>query len=71
MSEPHVIHALVRKRAELSGDIETTQAALRKMILDLEYLDRTLLMFDPDYRGLRRSSPRRSGRLPIGRSAAK
>lgn len=50
MSEPHAIHALVRKRAELSGDIENTQATLRKMILDLEHLDRTLLMFDPDYK---------------------
>jgi hypothetical protein len=50
MAEPHVITALAKKRAELSGDIETTQAKLRQMILDLESLDKTLLMFDPDYR---------------------
>ena len=50
MAEPHVISALAKKRAELSGDIETTQAKLRQMILDLESLDKTLLMFDPDYR---------------------
>lgn len=50
MAEPHVISALAKKRAELSGHIETTQAKLRQMILDLESLDKTLLMFDPDYR---------------------
>lgn len=49
MAEPHVITALAKKRAELSGDIERTQIELRKMILDLERLDATLLMFDPDY----------------------
>ncbi len=50
MAEPHVITALVKKRAELSGDIETIQARLRQLILDLESLDKTLLMFDPDYK---------------------
>lgn len=50
MAEPHVLTALVKKRSELSGDIETTQAKLRQMILDLESLDKTLLMFDPDYK---------------------
>jgi hypothetical protein len=50
MADPHVITALVKRRSELSGDIETTQKKLQQMILDLEHLDRTLLMFDPDYR---------------------
>lgn len=50
MAEPHVLTALVKKRAELAGDIENTQAKLRQLILDLEALDKTLLMFDPDYR---------------------
>lgn len=50
MAEPHVITALAKKRAELSGDIETTQAKLRQMISDLESLDKTLLMSDPDFR---------------------
>ena len=50
MAEPHVITALVKRRAELAGDIETTQAKLKQKILDLDHLDRTLLMFDPDYR---------------------
>jgi hypothetical protein len=50
MAELHVVSALAKKHAELSGDIEITQAKLRQMILDLESLDKTLLMFDPDYR---------------------
>lgn len=50
MADPHVITALVKRRSELSGDIEATQKKLQQMIIDLEHLDRTLLMFDPDYR---------------------
>ena len=50
MADPHVITALVKRRAELAGDIENAQAKLKQMILDLESLDKMLLMFDPDYR---------------------
>jgi len=46
----HVIHALARKRAELSGAIENVRADLRWMITDPESSDKTLLMFDPEYR---------------------
>jgi len=49
MAEPHVISALVRKRAELAGDIERTQTQIRQMVKDLENLDATILMFDPSY----------------------
>ena len=49
MAEPHVITALAKRRAQLSGDIESTQVQLHQMILNLEHLDRTLLMFDPSY----------------------
>lgn len=50
MAKSHVVTPLVKKRSDLSSDIETTQAKLRQMVLDLEHLDATLLMFDPDYR---------------------
>lgn len=50
MAEPHVITALVRKRAELAGDIENTQEAIARMIRELEGLDATIRLFDPDYR---------------------
>lgn len=45
-----MITALVRRRSELAGDIENTQQRLHQMVLDLEALDKTLLMFDPDYK---------------------
>jgi hypothetical protein len=49
MAEPHVITALAKRRAQLAGEIESTQVKLHQMILDLEHLDRTLLTFDPSY----------------------
>jgi hypothetical protein len=49
MAGPHVITALVKRRAELAGQIEATHEALRKMVLDLENLDATIVLFDPDY----------------------
>lgn len=49
MAEPHVIAALSRKRAELSGNIERMQRELTDAISALEKLDATLLLFDPSY----------------------
>ena len=49
MADPHVITALVKRRAELAGQIEATHEALRKMVLDLENLDATIQQFDPSY----------------------
>jgi hypothetical protein len=45
----YVIHALVQKRPQLSGDIENTHERLKQMIQELERLDKTLLMFGPNY----------------------
>ena len=44
-----VVSGLVKRRAELAGDIERTHEALRKMVLDLENLDATILQFEPDF----------------------
>ena len=44
-----VLNGLVRRRAQLAGDIENTHEALRKMVLDLESLDATIVQFDPDF----------------------
>jgi hypothetical protein len=49
LAEPHVITALSKKRAELSGDIERMQRELTAAIASLEKLDATLLLFDPTY----------------------
>src|SRR4051812_24569854 len=45
-----VLNGLVKRRAQLAGDIENTHEVLRKMVLDLESLDATIVQFDPDYR---------------------
>jgi hypothetical protein len=46
MAEPHVITALVRKRAEIAGQIEHTQDRLRQLIIDLDNVDATIHLFD-------------------------
>ncbi len=48
MAEPHVVSALIRKRAEIAGQIEHTQTALRQLIIDLDNLDATIRLFKPD-----------------------
>jgi hypothetical protein len=45
-----VLNGLVKRRAQLAGDIENTHSALRKMVLDLESLDATIGQFDPDFK---------------------
>ena len=45
-----VISGLVKGRAELAGDIEAAHESLRRMILDLENLDATILQFDPGFK---------------------
>lgn len=45
-----VVSGLVKRRAQLAGDIEKAHEALRRMVLDLENLDATILQFEPDFR---------------------
>lgn len=44
-----VLNGLVKRRAELAGDIEAAHDALRKMIVDLENIDATILQFDSNF----------------------
>ncbi len=48
MAESHVVTALIRKRAEIAGQIEHAQTQLRQIIIDLDNLDATLRLFKPD-----------------------
>jgi len=45
-----VVSGLIKRRAELAGDIERAHEVLRKMVLDLENLDATIVQFEPDFR---------------------
>lgn len=44
-----VIAGLVKRRAQLAGDIEKAHESLRLMICDLEHLDATIQQFDPSF----------------------
>ena len=48
MDSPNTVSTLTRKRAELAGQIEATQATLRQLIIDLDNLDHTIRLFRPD-----------------------
>jgi hypothetical protein len=43
MADTHVITALVKRRAELAGQIEAAHEGPRKMIADLETMDLAIL----------------------------
>jgi hypothetical protein len=45
-----VVGGLLKRRAELAGDIEKAHEALRKMVVDLENLDATIVQFEPNFR---------------------
>lgn len=48
MATPHVITALRDKRGELAGLIDGLQDQLRQAMIDLDHIDASLRMFDPD-----------------------
>lgn len=45
----YVMLGLVKRRAALAGEIEATHAKLRQMVADLETLDGTLKIVQPDF----------------------
>lgn len=48
MADTHVISALKDKRGELAGQIDGLQDQLRQAMIDLDHIDASLRMFDPD-----------------------
>lgn len=44
----HIINALIRKRAEIAGQIECHQDALNQFVVDLDNVDHTLRLFARD-----------------------
>jgi hypothetical protein len=48
MAQSHVLSALIAKRAELAAKIQYTETQPRQLLLDLDALDQTILMFEPD-----------------------
>ena len=56
-----LLHALVRKRAELTGQIEAHEKQLRRLSTQITNLDETIALFNPDVR-IDRIRPKRSPR---------
>ena len=50
MGEPHVISALINKRAELAGIVSQLERQLGQQQANLAHLDATMRLFDPDIR---------------------
>lgn len=48
VTHPNVVSALRGKRGELAGQIDALQDQLRAAMIDLDHVDATLRMFDPD-----------------------
>lgn len=44
----HVVSGLMKRRAELAGQVEEVQARLRQLLNDIDNLDATLRIFQPD-----------------------
>lgn len=43
-----MVAGLIRKRAEIAGQLEAAQATVRQFIIDLDNVDATIRLFDPD-----------------------
>jgi len=48
MADPHVVTALVAKRAEMAGLIDHHQKQIHRLAADLGHLDATLKLFAPE-----------------------
>ena len=48
MSESHVVSALKEKRIQVASQIEALQGQLRKAVIDLDHVEASLKLFDPD-----------------------
>lgn len=48
MADTHVISALRGKRGELAGLVDGLQDQLRQAMIDLDHIDASLRLFDPD-----------------------
>lgn len=47
MSRSPTVHGLIRKRAEIAGEIEAMQRRFHKLADSLDHLDATLRLFEP------------------------
>ena len=48
MQSPNAVSALKSKRGEIAGRVDALQDQLRQALIDLDHVDCTILLFDPD-----------------------
>jgi hypothetical protein len=48
MERPNTIAGLIEKRRQIAGQIEHHQRVLNGLIIDLDHVDHTIRLFDPD-----------------------
>lgn len=48
MENAHVVSGLIRKRAEVAGQLEAAQAQIRQLGADMGHLDATIRLFAPE-----------------------
>lgn len=48
MENEHTISGLIRKRAEIAGQLEAAQMQVRQLVINLDSLDATIRLFAPD-----------------------
>lgn len=48
MERPNAVAALKDKRSEIAGRVDALQDQLRQALIDLDHVDSTILLFDPD-----------------------
>lgn len=48
MENEHTIAGLIRKRAEIAGELEAAQTRVRQLIIDIDNVDATIRLFAPD-----------------------
>jgi hypothetical protein len=48
MENEHVLSGLLKKRAELAGQIEHTQRVLNELVIDLDHIDHAIRIIAPD-----------------------
>ena len=48
MENEHVLSGLIRKRAEVAGELEAAQQRVQQLIIDIDNVDATIRIFAPD-----------------------
>ena len=48
IDRPNVLSGLMTKRSEIAGLVEGLQDRLRKALINLDHIDQTILLFDPE-----------------------